>query len=145
MGIEERMHVLEQALKGLNARDWETYGGLWAEDLVTYAPGQTEPSVGRTARVEWVQDLIVAFPNGAIEIRRIFGQDDLLCAELEFEGTHTGPLKTADGSVIPGTGKEVVLPYVIVLRFEGDEVKELHEYYDSLDLLVPLGLFPGAS
>lgn len=144
MGVDDRIHLLEQALKALNARDWETYGALWAEDLVTYTPGQAEPSVGRAARVDWVQDLTVAFPNGTVETRRVFGQDDLVCAELEFEGTHTGPLKSADGSVIPGTGKEVVLPYVIVLRFGGDEVVELHEYYDSLDLLVPLGLFsPG--
>jgi len=142
MSIDERIHVLEQALKGLNARDWDTYAALWAEELVTYAPGQTEPSIGRAARVAWVQDLVTAFPNGTIETRRIFGQDDLVCAELEFEGTHTGPLKTPDGSVVPGTGKEVVLPYVIVVRFHGDEVVELHEYYDSLDLLMPLGLFP---
>lgn len=144
MGVDERIHVVEQALKGLNARDWDAYAALWAEELVTYAPGLAEPSIGKAARVAWVQDLITAFPNGTIETRRIFGQDDLLCAELEFEGTHTGPLKTPDGSVVPGTGKEVVLPYVIVLRFGGDEVVELHEYYDSLDLLMPLGLFPAS-
>jgi ketosteroid isomerase-like protein len=143
MRVDERIHVLELALKALNARDWDAYGSLWAEGLITFAPGQTEPSVGRAARVGWVQDLIAAFPNGNVEVRRIFGHDEMVCAELRFEGTHTGPLATPDGTVIPGTGKDVVLPYVIVLRFDEDQVVELHEYYDSLDLLVPLGLYPG--
>jgi hypothetical protein len=30
------------------------------------------------------------------------------------------------------------------MRFEGGEVVELHEYYDQLELLVPLGLLQPA-
>ena len=139
MSTEERLHLLDQAIKGLNARDWDAYGRMFAEDVVVYSPGSREPSLGRAARVQWVVDLIEAFPDGVVELKGSFGQGDRLCAEFAFAGTHTGPLKTPGGPV-PPTNARVEFPYCIAYAYEGAEAKEVREYYDQLDLLVPLGL-----
>ena len=143
MGIEERRHLLEQAIKGLNARDWEAYGQMFAEDVAVYSPGSKEPVIGRTARVQWVLDLIEAFPDGVVELRRVFGDDDHLCAEFAFAGIHTGPLKTPGGEV-PPTNARVEFPYVIAYDYVGDQATEVREYYDQLELLLPLGLMKPA-
>lgn len=143
MGTEERQHLLDQAIKGLNARDWDAYGRMFAEDVVVYSPGSREPALGRAARVRWVEDLIQAFPDGVVEVTGSFGQGDRLCAEFAFAGTHTGPLK-GPGGTVPPTNARVEFPYCITYVYQGDEAVEIREYFDQLELLMPLGLLKPA-
>jgi ketosteroid isomerase-like protein len=144
MSTEARQHLLEQAVKGMNARDWEAYGRVFAEDVVVSTPGASEPVRGRAARVQSIAALMEAFPDGIVETTRSFATGDLNCVECMFIGTHTGPLTAADGSVVPATNARVRFPYCVIMRFEGDEVVEVHEYYDQLELLLPLGLMKPA-
>jgi predicted ester cyclase len=145
MSVEQCERLLDQALQALNDRDWDSYGRVFAEALVTQAPGLPAPTKGRAARVHWVQGIIQAFPDGRVEKKQSFGQGDWLCTELAFAGTHTGPLQGPGGSAVPATNRTVRFPYCLVLRLEGAEVTELHEYFDQLELLTQLGLMPGSS
>ena len=144
MSTAERQHLLDLAIKGLNARDWDAYGRMFAEGVVVYSPGSKEPSTGREARVQWVRDLIEGFPDGIVEVTGSFGQGDRLCAEFAFAGTHTGPLKGAGGTV-PPTNARVEFPYCITYVYESDEAVEVREYFDQLELLMPLGLLQPVS
>jgi len=144
MSTEERLQILEEGAKGLNAGDWDAYGRVFAEGVIVRSPGQEGPAVGRAARVQVVRGLMEAFPDGVVEVTGTFGQGDLMCVGCTFTGTHTGPLEGPDGSIVPPTNARVDFPYCLVMRFEGGEVVELHEYYDQLELLVPLGLLQPA-
>ena len=122
------------------ARDWEAYGSVFAEDLqmvTSMLPGVT---TGREARVQMVQGIVEAFPDGIVEVQRYFGKGDWACVEVLFTGTHTGPMQGADGSVIPATHKPVKWPYCMVMKFKDGLVSELYEYYDQVSLLTQLGL-----
>ncbi len=94
---------LERIATTLNASDWDGYGREFTDDLIVSAPGLE--TVGRGARVKWVQDLVAAFPDGRIAVRRVFGQGEWACAELTFEGTHNGPMVSASGVCRPRTGR----------------------------------------
>jgi predicted ester cyclase len=87
-----------------------------------------------------VQGIMDAFPDGQVEVERAFGQGDLGCLQVRFEGTHTGPLAGSGGAEIPPTGRRVEFPYCIVVRFEDGKAVELDEYYDQLDLLTQIGV-----
>jgi len=140
MSTEQNERAVDQAVRALNARDWETYGRLWAESLITQAPGLGEPTKGRAARVKWVQGILEAFPDGRIEKKQSFGHGDRFCVELTFAGTHKGPLLGPSGNAVAATGKRVRFPYCLVLKFTGGEVTELHEYFDQAEILMQLGL-----
>ena len=142
MSMEQHARAVDRALAALNARDWQTYGRLWAESLLTHAPGLGEPSKGRAARVKWVQGIIDAFPDGRVDMRQSFGQGDLLCVECTFAGTHQGPLLGPSGNAVPATNRRVRFPYCLVLKFDGEEVTELHEYFDQMEILTQIGLMP---
>ena len=133
----EPNRLLDEIATSLNARDWTAYGRLFTSDLVVHAPGLH--TTGRDARVKWVQDLVVAFPDGRIAVDRVFAQDDLVCAELRFAGTHTGPMNSA-AATVPATNRKVTFPYCLVLRTKGEQIAELHEYFDQLELVTQLGL-----
>ncbi len=132
---------VERVVKALNDRDWDAYGREYSSDLVVEAPGLK--SSGRDARVKWVQDLIVAFPDGHATVNRVFGSGEWACAELVFAGTHLGPLASGDGVVAP-THRTVRFPYCLVIRVQDGQVAELHEYFDQVELLTQLGLLAHA-
>ena len=122
------------------ARDWAAYGSLFAEDLLMVTPAIPGITKGREARVQFVQGIMGAFPDGVVEVQRSFGRGDWACIEVLFTGTHTGPMAGQGGAEIPPTGKSVKWPYCMVMKFSDGLVSELYEYYDQLDLLAQLGL-----
>jgi hypothetical protein len=147
MNIERRQQALVAAIDGLNGRDLEAYGRMFSDDVVVRTPGSAEPSVGRAARLEWTAGLLAAFPNAVVTIVGSFYGADRGCVEYSFAGTHTGPLRTAGGGVVPPTNARVTFPYVIAYTYDGDGLAtEVHEYFDRVELLVPIGLLkpPGA-
>lgn len=122
------------------ARDWEAYGSVFAKNLKMVTSALPGTTTGRDVRVQFVQGIVKAFPDGVVEVKRYFGQGDWACVEVLFTGTHTGPMPGADGTVIPPTHKSVKWPYCMVMKFEDGLVSELYEYYDQLDLLTQLGV-----
>lgn len=141
MGADRKAQLLADAIDGMNVGDLQRYGAMFTQDVCVYTPGQKGPSLGRAARVRWVADLFVAFPDGHVDITSSVFSGDRGCAEFAFSGTHTGPLKGADGAVVAPTGARVAFPYCVVYWYGDDDLAtEIHEYFDQVELLVPLGL-----
>jgi ketosteroid isomerase-like protein len=141
MDAARKHQRLDDAIAGMNARDLDAYGAMFAFDVRVYAPGMAEPAIGREARVRWVADLLVAFPDAVVEATSEVYAGDRGCAEFRFSGTHTGPLKAADGATVAPTGARVTFPYCVVYWYDDDDLAtEIHEYFDQVELLAPLGL-----
>ena len=142
MGIQQDVErYIDGAVETVNARDWEGYGAFFSEDVAMRFPGAVDGSVsGRAARVQFVQGIIRAFPDGRISRVRVFGAGDWGCCQFAFEGVNTGPLGSPDGSDTPPTGKRAAFPYCVVARFEDGLVVEFDEYFDRLEMLGQLGL-----
>ena len=132
----------EEGGRAITDRDWKAYGELFSENLAMRAPGLPGTVTGRHVRVAMVQGIIDAFPDGQVEVERAFGDGDLGCLQVRFEGTHTGPLAGSGGAEIPPTGRRVEFLYCIVVRFEDGLAVEIDEYYDQLDLLAQIGASP---
>jgi len=137
--IERYYTVGARAIKN---RDWEAYASVYAEDLLMVTPSIPAPTRGRDVRVKLARGLVNAFPDARVELLRSFGAGDWACFEVQFTGTHTGPMPGPDGTEIPPTNKPVEFPYCMVVKFEGEQCSEIYEYYDQLGLLTQLGLTP---
>jgi len=130
----------EEGGRAIAARDWQAYGELFSESLAMRAPGFPGTVRGRHYRVAMVRGIMDAFPDGRVEVERAFGDGDLGCLQVRFEGTHTGPLAGPGGAEIPPTGRRVEFFYCVVVRFEDGLAVEIDEYYDQLDLLAQIGV-----
>lgn len=145
MDTARKHQLLTDAIAGMNARDLDTYGAMFAVDVEVHGPGMADPLIGRAARVGWVEDLLVAFPDAFVETTSETFDGDRGCAEFRFTGTHTGPLKAAGGAVVAPTGARVSFPYCVVYWYGDDDLAtEIHEYFDQVELLAPLGLLGSA-
>ena len=80
-----------------------------------------------------------AFPDGECKIVNVITQGDWAVVEFINRGTHTGPLKTSQGTFAP-TGRKVKVRYCSVMRVTDGKVVEGRDYYDSAGILRQLGL-----
>lgn len=71
-------------------------------------------------------------------ISRTVGTNQLV-DEMVFSFTHTSEIDWLLPGIAP-TGKQVEIPLVAIVRFEGDKVAHEHIYWDQASVLVQVGL-----
>jgi len=138
---ERMVKIAREQVDAFNSGDWGRVEATLASDsrLVEYA---TERKVDGAAMIVvvfkgWKQ----AFPDAAGTVSRAIASGETAVLEVTWEGTHTGPLTTGEGT-IPASGKHQETPAAIFFTFEGDKIKESRHYFDSLTLLKQIGAQP---
>jgi steroid delta-isomerase-like uncharacterized protein len=124
--------------------DSEAVARLYASDAVAYDPMYPEPLRGREAIAKDSDAFFTAFPDLRFEILSVIEKDDRSGAgEVRLTGTHTGPLESPTGEMIPPTNKKIELKGggFVKLNDRGEIVEE-RRYYDVGTILRQLGLMP---
>ncbi len=122
-----------------NRRDKGRFTELHSESVVFHDPTLPQPIRGRADLGEWFDGLFKMFPDCRVEIDRVYGLGDWVCAECVETGTMKGPIRHPKGEV-PATGKSFRMNLVVVCRVEGGRIAEVRGFYDVPDLMTQLGL-----
>lgn len=127
---------------GLNTGDFSAWRGVLADDFqAIYAP--TGPAVLDAETAESVnRSFRIAFEDLHFDIDRVLVSTscDFVVAHWTATGTHTGPLVTASGAVIPPTGLGGVISGVYTAEIRDGQIVAEWTHWDQLSLLVQLGL-----
>ena len=135
--------MIEDAIAAFNAHDLDGWVAYYAENARHYQPNRAEALRGRDEiREDYRKTTWVPFPDFHFEILRSFGQENWVCVEGNFTGTHTGPMEGPGGEIQPATNEAVRVPICFVARVENGKLAEVHEYNDQLGFLAQLGLAP---
>jgi predicted ester cyclase len=123
-----------------NARDANGRMEIEAPDIEVIMPG------GMTLRgpeqvIEVVKLFWEALPDGKIIAQNRFAAGDSVVAEGTLRGTHRGTFRAPSGE-IPPTGNSVTLRYATIKRIQGGRLVSEHLYFDQLEFLQQLGVFP---
>lgn len=120
---------------------WDEYANDLAPDA-TYEEIATRQLVkGREGYIELVKRWKKAFPDLTARVVNGVELGDQAIAEVEWLGTHTGPLEGPFGTIAP-TNKRGTTRAVIVARSQNGKVVETRHYFDVLSLLAQLGIAP---
>jgi ketosteroid isomerase-like protein len=138
--LADQIAVIEVRLDATNTRDWARWEALHTPDALRTAPELEQPLQGAPAMRAAIETLSVAFPDYHLELEQAFGQGEWLAVRLHTTGTMTGPLTLSDGVEVPATGQSIDQDWSALVRFEGAQIAEFHEFYDQLTLLVQLRL-----
>jgi steroid delta-isomerase-like uncharacterized protein len=124
--------------------DSEAVARLYASDAVAYDPMYPEPLRGREAIVKDSDGFFSAFPDLRFEIVSMIEKDDRSGAgEVRLTGTHTGPLESPTGEIIPPTNKKIDLKGGAFVKLnDRGEIVEERRYYDVATVLRQLGVMP---
>jgi len=130
--------VVQRHVEAFNGRRADA--DPWSQDAEFVAPGASMR--GRADVLGFLGVLWEAFPDGRLDISRVFAEGNVAAAEGRFVGTHTGVLRTPAGDV-PATGRAVDFRWMSSYDVRDDELTSEHLYFDQADLLRQLGLMPG--
>lgn len=120
------------ASAAFNARDAETLGSLWAEDLSYRAPGG-EHSIGREASLQRERRIWAGVPDIKVDLACVAADGNRCVLRGNMTGTHSAPFETADGT-FPPTGNSVAIDFVALFTFEDGLAKAEEVFYDRAEL-----------
>lgn len=132
------MELLNRQLEAYAASDWNAYRANLAPDATYEEVATAKRVAGVDAYVDAVKHWKIAFPDLKATIKRNFEIGDTIISEVEWTGTHRGPLDTPFGT-LPATGKLGRVSALLISRIENDKVVETRHYFDQLTVLVQLG------
>jgi predicted ester cyclase len=133
--MADAKQVVERHVDAFNGRRADA--DPWSEDAELVAPGASMR--GRDEVLGFLRVFWEAFPDGRLEVSRVFGQEPGAAAEGRCVGTHTGPLHTPNGEVA-ATGRQVEFRWMSSYDARGDQLVSEHLYFDQAELLAQLGL-----
>jgi len=131
--------LLGRSVDTWNERDHDAWTALYdGEAFVLEAPGGLRAAGPDAVELVW-STWNGAFPDNKVGVLGAHGEGDLATHQGLFEGTHTGTLVGAAGS-IAATGRSVSLPFAMVYRADGGRIVGLRLYFDQLELMTQLGV-----
>lgn len=146
MTSEEMQDLVRKYMDAFVADDWEACKSMLANDAVYEEEATHRRFQGPDDIIAVQRDWKRAFPDCTGAFGEVATGRDALVAEIHWEGTQKGELKSPFG-VIPPTEKHGKLSAVQVYRFEDGKIRELRHYFDLLTLFTqleiqPLGIAP---
>lgn len=138
---QDAMSLAKALTEKFNARD---FAGIIedGDGEVDY----TEVGTGRriTRADEMVAALegwVTAFPDVRGRVLSALRDGERLCAEIQWEGTHTGPLETPSGT-LPASGNRTSTRAVQLFTIRDGRIVDIVHYLDLMTLLTQITTVP---
>ena len=112
-------------------------GEFYVEAIVRHVPERPDPIVGLEANKAYIRQLVEAFPDSHIEIRRMLVDGEWAAMHWVWTGTHTRNLPG-----LPPTGRKVRLVGVSIVHLGNGKAVEIWDFDDQLSMLQQLGVIP---
>lgn len=137
------MYDLEQHLAEFSASKWNDWKARLASDVI-YDEIATHIRVkGADEYLKIVSRWKRAYPDLKATVVNMFSAGEKIFAEVEWEGTQTGPLDGPFGT-IAASNKRGLLKASLFVTVRNDKVVELHHYFDLMTMLANIGIAPFA-
>lgn len=109
----------------------------FADHILLHSPATAAPVRGRSAVVDFIVKLRVAFPDLHLEIADLVADGDRVVTRCATTGTHLG-----DYFGVPPTGHRVEITEVHIFRIAATRIEELWLVFDVLGVLQQLHMMP---
>jgi len=121
----------------LNQGNVEVIEEIYWPEYVLHAPIGTGDTVGYAGLRQRVVEFRTGFPDIQFTVESIIMEGDDASARWTLRGTHEG-----DFVGLAPTGRKVVVPGILMVRFAEGRIIEGWSGFDALDMMQQLGVFP---
>lgn len=132
---------IKKHLDAYSAANWDDYKASLADDTIYEEPSTRLLVQGADEVIKTVQRWKRAFPDLTAKVLGGFESGDKVVAEVEWEGTHTGPLDGPFGTM-QATNKKGRVRGVLVLTMKDGKISENRHYFDLMTILTQIGAIP---
>lgn len=140
--MAEIVNLAEAFYKAMNDHDATKMGEQLAENVMYWEATLPGPINGRKAVEEHFRANWGSFPDASVRLVNRIVSGDHVVDEMEWTGTHKGPIEVPGQPAIPATGKSAKSAGVAVVRTKEGKITDLKVYFDQLSVLSQLGLAP---
>ena len=131
--------VAQDVIEAFNAGDWERFKAPLAADVMYEETGTQRRVQDADAYVQLCQGWKQAFPDAKGTIRNVVSTGNTVVQEVLWEGTQDGDLPGPSGT-LPASGRRIMVPAIVWLTFQGDQVREIHHHIDMMVMMQQLGV-----
>jgi len=119
---------------------WDRLHESHSKDVIVHWPDGHQTR-GIDKHIEDLKAMFVYAPDTRIEVHPVkFGSGEWTSVIGVMEGTFTKPMPTADGKMIPPTGKPFKLKMATVGHWKGGVMDEEYLFWDNLTFMRQIGL-----
>src|SRR5262245_53723668 len=141
MAEQQALNLARGGIEAFSSNDWQRFKEGLAADAIYEELATGLWVQGPDQIVQAIQGWKQAFPDARGTITNAFASGNMVCLEITWEGTHTGPM-AGPGGTIPASHKRTETSAVQVITIGGDKVKHTRHYFDSMSLLKQIGAIP---
>jgi steroid delta-isomerase-like uncharacterized protein len=135
------LEIIRKHLAACSAASWDEYRATLSSEAVYEEVSSLRRVVGVERCVTAVQRWKTAFPDLKATVTRGYTVGDRVIVEVEWEGTHTGPLEGSFGTVAP-THRHCQVHGVVLFTLKNAKIVETRNYFDVMTVLTQLGVSP---
>jgi len=144
MSTQDLTQVAKEIITGYSTSNWTALKNLVTPDLIYDEAGSQRQIKGPESFVRTLQEWKKTMTDSKGEVTKAFGTGNLVALEITWTGTHNGPFIGPAGTV-PASGKRQTTPAAMIVKFQGDKVKEIHHYFDMVTFLQQIGAMPATA
>jgi len=145
MNPEKNLQLMKTLDDSWNSQELTVFRQRHAKDCIIRWPNQP-PTHGIEAHEQEAIAFFQTFPDQHLvnnPYKVMIAQGDWTCTIAEFTGTMKGPMKMADGTVIPPTNKSFKVDFCTVAHWnENGQIVEENLFYDLMGMLKQIGVLP---
>ncbi|MET3175153.1 UNVERIFIED_ORG: steroid delta-isomerase-like uncharacterized protein [Arthrobacter sp. UYCu721] len=142
MSIADVEKIDDRGIAAWDSRDAAGFAELLADDFTFSDVSLPEPLRSRDQVREYMETWFTAFPDMRSKTTNRVVSEDQVAAEVEFTGTHTGPLAMG-GQQIPATGWTITGAGTYFVSVLDGKIVSFSAHPDVVVLMGQLGLLPG--
>ena len=135
MAEKDNIEYAKQQIAALNARDLDGYLSRIDESYVGHSETRPEPIRGIEGVRQYIQSLLIAFPDLMIEAEQVIASGDTVVVRMRATGTHRGSYVG-----IAPTNKSIVIEACSVTELKNGKSIRSRMYADNVKLLQQLGV-----
>ena len=139
MSQQQLIDAAKAPLIAFNEKNWDAVRASVTSDFVYDEVATHRRVQGVDQVISLWQGWATAFPDAKATFHRALPSDKTVVLELTWNGTHKGPLQTAQGP-IAATGKRIEIRSCFVTEIAGDKAKLQRHYFDMATMLQQLGV-----
>lgn len=131
--------VAKGQILAFNEKNWERIRS-------SLAPGIVYEEIPTGVKVQGIDQVLPAWrmwanalPDAKARFLNEYVSGNTVVLELEWNGTHNGPLRTPKGEIAP-TGKKVSLRACQIVETSDEKASAIRHYFDMATLLKQLGV-----
>jgi steroid delta-isomerase-like uncharacterized protein len=122
-----------------NDKNWNNVRTALTSDALYDEVATQRKIQGLNQVIECWQGWARAFPDSKATFHNAIASGNIVCIELSWRGTHTGPLELPTGSV-PATNRSIDVRSCQVFEMLENKAQIIRQYFDIATMMQQLGL-----